>query len=177
MYSQIRIGGGVSIGVSIDLPIPDIVIVAERSETPRPGPRVRCRQAVIHTCDHSCFDSLGTINHQNGPNGRYIYKVTEASLLPIDNGEEKVVYHLDTGEILEIIISTLNPSDYNYQYYDPSCQNCQDSNSILLVLLNNEELPLRNGSLSLQPLGNGQFRNVINIHSVYEGNFNGSINF
>ncbi len=177
MYSQIRIGGGISIGVNIDLPIPDIVVVERRTDLPRPR-NPRCGRAVIHTCDHRCNPNFGTIQHQNGPNGRYIFEVVNVSLAPINNGEEKLIYNLDTGEELEIIISTIKGNDYNYHYLDRNCNNCRpNSNVILAVFLNGEELPLRNGSLSLQPIGNGRFHSVVNLHSFYDGDFNGTVNF
>ncbi|WP_025663619.1 hypothetical protein [Aquimarina megaterium] len=171
--AQIRIVGKVS--VNINHPIPEVVIVKGRSK--RPMPRQRRKPPVIVSTCNPCNHSFGAINNQNGPSGRYVYQVTNASLLPSENEGERIIYNLDTGEVLEIIIVTAHSNDYNYHYNKPDCNCVQHNNTILAILLNGKEIPLRDGSLSLQPRSNGKFHSVINLHSIYHGDFNGTINF
>ena len=184
IYSQVRVGGGVFVDVTIDVPIPDVVVIGKRPK-PRPKPRVvkKPRKSVIHTCNHGCnhnnnnYDhyDFGEIQNQNGPYGRQIYQVNQAHIEGLNNGLERVVYQLNSGDALELVIATANHNDYNYH----SCHhnNCHQNNRIIEVLLNNQSLPLRDGSLSLQPKGQNRFHSVINLHSVNEGDFNGTVNF
>lgn len=169
VQSQIRIGG--EIAIDINVPIPDIVINTRKR---RPTPPQK-KQPIIHVCSHRCNHNLGTINNQNGPRGRYLYEVTDASVVPLNDYEEKVLFVLDTGEVLGIIITTENPDDVNYNYYE-HCE-CRGSNKILAVFLNNQEIALRNGSLSLQQHPSGDLQGVVNLHTLYEGDFNGNVNF
>ncbi|WP_298317123.1 hypothetical protein [uncultured Aquimarina sp.] len=174
-YSQVIIGGEASIDISINIPVPDIVI--ER----RPDVRIETRPSapVIHSCDHNCshneYVSYGEIQNQNGPYGRQIYLVTQAQLESNRVGSESVTYVLDSGDVLELIIVTANLQDFNYHSYSDNCE-CSQKNRILEVLLNDQKISLRDGSLSLQPKENG-FHSVINLHSKFEGDFNGTINF
>ncbi|MHA7057312.1 hypothetical protein ACWGOQ_0008850 [Aquimarina sp. M1] len=180
-HSQVVIGGGVSVDVNIDLPIPDVVVIG-RKEGPRrrTKPRVvtKPRKPVIHSCNQGCNHHngsvFGEIQNQNGPYGRQIYNVVQARLSGYQNGLEKVIYRLNSGDILELIIATANENDYNYHNYS-NCE-CSQNNRIIEVLLNGQYIPLRDGSLSLQPR-NGGFHSVINLHSQNEGDFNGTVNF
>ena len=177
--AQVRIGGGVSI--DINLPLPEIVVVNRR---PAPIPQPRRRRVPqprpvpaprpVHTCSHVCVHSLGTINNQNRPDGQYNYAVLNATVSPERQFSDRVFYALDNGETLEFIIQTANPNDFNYHYY----QNRRDchNNMILAVLLNGNEIPVRDGHLSLQP-GHHGTHSVINLHTVYDGDFNGTVNF
>ncbi|MBW1297637.1 hypothetical protein [Aquimarina litoralis] len=165
-YNQIRIGGGVSIDVSIDLPLPEVVIVDQK-----PNPEVISQPRRIPVYENVSF---GEIQNQNGPYGRLIYQVSNAQLESYDSREERVIYSLDSGDILEILLITVNAQDYNYHSYG-SCD-CLDKNRIVEVLLNRQPILLRDGSLSLQPSANG-FHSVINLHSKFEGDFNGTVNF
>lgn len=180
IFSQIVIGGGISI--DIKLPLPEVVIIGKtprRAPTPQPRPRPRPRPTDCHSCDgnhhHENTYSYGEIQNQNGPGGRYIYAVQQAQLTPLNNGEEVVTYQLNSGDILELFIITANTNDYNYHSYADNCS-CNHNNRITKVLLNGQYLPLRDGSLSLQPKNNG-FHSVINLHSIHEGDFNGTVNF
>ena len=74
--------------------------------------------------------------------------------------------------IRDRFIATVNSYDHNYK----DCE-CSDKNRIIKVLLNGKYLELRDGSLSLQPGGQNNFHSVINLHSLYEGDFNGTVNF
>lgn len=164
--AQLRIGGGISIGVNIDLPLPEIAVVVGGTVCPQP----QSRRPIV--------DNFGSIHHQNGPYGRHIYEVTGARLQPTSNQEERILYYLDTGDVLELLIHTVNPNDYNYHYYDANCGDCwATNNSIVAIYMNQEEIPLHNGSISLQPEVNGRLHNVINLHSIYDGDFNGTIVF
>jgi len=87
-----------------------------------------------------------------------------------------VSYKLNTGDLLELFISTANPNDYNYHAHSNHNNNHQN-NVIHKVLLNGQFLELRDGSLSLQPKEQYGFHSVINLHSTYEGDFNGTVNF
>ncbi|WP_299311533.1 hypothetical protein [uncultured Aquimarina sp.] len=172
-HSQVIIDGGVSVDVNINLPIPDVVVIG-RKEKPKPRPR----KPVIHSCDQGCnhhnASTYGEIQNQNGPYGRRMYMVVQAKLEEYHNGLEKVIYRLDSGDVLELIIVTANENDYNYHSY-ANCE-CNENNKIIEVLLNGQYIPLRDGSLSLQPRTEG-FHTVINLHSHEEGDFNGTINF
>lgn len=174
IFSQVTVSGGVSIDVN--LPIPkEIVIVGEtprRAPTPRPQPQPRPRPIPRNV---EVF-SYGEIQNQNGPVGRQIYTVTNAQLGDAGNGVEVVSYELDSGDILELFISTANPNDYNYHAYN-NHHSSQYNNTIHKVLLNGHYLELRDGSLSLQPKDQYGFHSVINLHSTYEGDFNGTVNF
>jgi len=134
--------------------------------------QVRKNRPIIH--NRNAVASYGEIRNQNGPYGLQVYHVQDARLETIHNGLENVVYYLDSGDVLELTIATANPQDYNYHIYN-NCE-CSNQNKIVKVLLNNQYLPLRDGSLSLQPRQQG-FHSVINLHSRSEGDFNGTINF
>ncbi len=178
VFSQIRIGGGVSI--DINLPIPDVVIVDRPTRrvpepAPRRKPRVEKRRKACNQCHRDRTYSYGEIQNQNGPFGRQIFSVVDAHLEPLQNRTEVVSYQLDSGDVLELFIVTENPNDYNYHVYRDNyrCEN----NRIIKVLFNGDYLDLEDGNLSLQPRGRNGFHSVINLHSIYEGDFNGSVNF
>ncbi len=169
--AQIRIGGGVSIGVQIGLPLPDVVVVSRR---PVPSKR----PVIVHRCNHTCHHTFGFIDNQNTPSGNYHYQVTNASLVASHQSEqERLIYNLDTGDILELIIAMSNPNDFNYHFYNPNCNCEQVSNTILEVLFNGSPIAIQTGSLSLQPKPGGRLHSVLNLHSFDEGDFNGSIDF
>jgi len=170
-YSQIQIGG-VSVDVSIDIPIPDVVVIGRK-----PSPKVVIEpreQVVVHTSNHYETISFGEIQNQNGPYGRQIYQVVDAALASFHNGLETITYHLNSGDVLELVIATANSNDYNYHSYD-NCS-CEENNRIIKVVLNNQQIALRDGSVSLQPKANG-FHSVLNLHTQFEGDFNGTVNF
>ncbi len=180
IFSQIRIGG--SISIDINLPIPDVVIVGKspkRVPVPQPEqcpiPREK-RHRCNDNCNHNNVFSYGEIQNQNGSYGNERYSVLDAHITLLQNREEIITYELDSGDVLELFIVTINPNDYNYHTYSNS-YSCNKNNHITKVVLNGKFLDLRNGSLSLQPRGNNGFHSVLNIHSVYEGDFNGSVNF
>ncbi|MGY3794745.1 hypothetical protein [uncultured Aquimarina sp.] len=164
-FGQVRIGGGVSVDINIDLPIPEVIVVGRK---PSPVIISRAPKPVYENI------SFGEIQNQNGPYGRQIYQVTDAQLESYNGGEERLIYALDSGDILEILLITANPQDYNYHSYN-SCE-CSENNRIAEVILNNQPIELRDGSVSLQPRQNG-FHSVINLHSRFEGDFNGTVNF
>ncbi|WP_108804353.1 hypothetical protein [Aquimarina sp. Aq107] len=174
-HGQVRIGGDVSIDISINIPVPDIVIEQRKNTRVDTKPSA----PVIHNCDHLCTHnenvSYGEIQNQNGPFGRQIYQVTRARLESNPVGSESVIYFLDSGDVLELIIVAANLQDFNYHSYEDNCD-CSQQNRILEVLLNNQQIQLRDGSLSLQPKRNG-FHSVINLHTEFEGDFNGTVNF
>ncbi len=178
VFGQVSIGGGISI--DINLPIPDVVIIdAPQPRNPTPAPRrrprrIKKRRHECNSCRHNERYSYGEIQNQNGPLGRQIYTVTGARLHPLQSGVEVVSYKLNSGDILELFIVTEKPNDYNYHVYGGDCM-CEN-NRIEKVLLNGQYLELEDGNLSLQPRGRG-FHSVLNLHSVYEGDFNGSVNF
>ncbi|SEK41547.1 hypothetical protein SAMN04487910_0473 [Aquimarina amphilecti] len=174
-YSQVRIGGEASIDISINIPIPDVAI--ERRNDSRVVKKPSA--PVIHNCNHLCSHnenvSYGEIQNQNGPYGRQIYQVTQARLESNSLGSESVIYQLNSGDVLELIVVTANIQDFNYHNYGENCD-CLQQNRIVKVLLNHQQIQLRDGSLSLQPKGNG-FHSVINLHTEFEGDFNGTVNF
>ncbi len=177
-FAQVKVNDGISVEVNINLPISDIVLERRNTKKQSPRPR-RGRSIVIHRCDHSCNHNFGSIFNQNGSNEEYMYQVTNASLIPSENGEDHIVYDLDTGDILELIIvtSNYNYNDYNYQHYDPNNSDLLQENIILAITFNGKEIPLHKGNLSLQPQGVGAFHSVINLHSINEGDFSGTVNF
>ena len=181
--AQVRVGGGVSIDVSLDFPpIPEVIVVNRKPNSPRPCPNPRERRVNIpeeNRCQGNCKDTrvsrYGEIRNQNGRYGLQVYKIRNAQLLPLRNGLETVIYQLDSGDVLELVIATANSQDYNYHF--SKHQQYSNNNKIVKVLLNNNYLDLRDGSLSLQPTGQQGFHSVVNLHSVYEGDFNGTVNF
>ena len=172
LKAQVRIGGDISIDVSIGKPQPGVVVVDRRPENPRQNRRVVNKPR--RTGNHHEVYNYGTIRNQNGPYGLQDYYVKKATIEPLRNGLENVVYYLNTGDVLELTIATANPQDYNYHIYN---RRSHGTNSIVKVLLNNKFLDLRSGSLSLQPKGNQGFDSIINLQSTYEGDFNGTVNF
>lgn len=184
--AQVKIEGVIT--VDIPLPkVPEVIIVKpdypthpERRGEERPNRKDKT------------LDYFGEITNQNGPNrGAFTHLVRNAKLQKLHNGLESVLYYLDSGDILELIIATGNAQDYNYHTHNshhrkgnrgggkyPSKRHNQqhNKNTIVKVLLNNKYLDLRDGSLSLQPKQHG-FHSVINLHSLYEGDFNGTVNF
>lgn len=172
--SQVRIGG--TIDININLPLPKVIIVKEEPK-PRPvyHPKEEKRQKEHKPKKQHCEQyeySLGTIINQNNRFGRFDLLIVDAVFEPIGRGLERITYFTNTRETLEIIIHTNNPNDFNYHYNNnPHCT----SNSIVSVALNGHEIPLRDGSFSLQP--GRQFHSVVNLHSLYEGDFNGTVNF
>ncbi|VXB84292.1 conserved exported hypothetical protein [Flavobacterium sp. 9AF] len=170
--AQVRIGG--SVDISINFPSPKVIIVKEE---PRPvykhkEPK-KCK--VYKPKKHHCEpypEVLGVITNQNGRYDRVDLAILDVTIENIGNGLESVTYFTNTNETLEIIIRTNNPNDYNYHYStNPHCA----ANVIVSVALNGYEMPLRDGSISLQP--GRQLHSVVNLHSFYEGNFNGTVNF
>ena len=170
--SQVQIGG--SIDININLPFPKVVIVKEE---PRPvyHPKEEKRQKGHKPKKQHCEEyvySLGTISNQNNRFGNMDLLIVDAVFEPIGRGLERITYFTNTRETIAIIIHTNNPNDFNYQYNtNPHCT----SNTIVSVVLNGHEMPLRAGSISLQP--GRQFHSVVNLHSIYEGTFNGTVNF
>lgn len=178
VFSQVRIGGGISI--DINLPFPDVVVVDNPPRrVPEPKPR-RIPKKRRHRCDDYCHHnetfSYGEIQNQNGRFGRQVFSVLGAEIQPLRYNREVVHYELDSGDVLELFIVTENPDNYNYHKYSDN-RRCDDGNRITKVLLNGQRLKLLDGNLSLQPRGSNNFHSVINIHSVYEGDFNGTVNF
>ncbi|WP_109437615.1 MULTISPECIES: hypothetical protein [Aquimarina] len=174
--AQLVVGGRVAVDVDINLPIPDVVIERRTSKQQLPKSK-RGRPIVIHRCDHTCHHDFGAIQNQNAPSGEYLYQVANASLVPSENGEDHIVYDLDTGDVLEIIIVTGNYADYNYHYFNPDYNSLPPDNIILAITFNGQEIPLHTGSISIEPQGIGGYHSVLNLHSIYEGNFNGTVNF
>ncbi len=165
--AQVIIGGGVS--VNIDLPLPNIII-GKRAPAPRRAPAPptpRAPRPVIHTCN-SCnhYHSLGTITNQNRPDGAQTYHVVNTSIQAGRPYNERLLFELDNGESIVLIIHTSVPNDYNYHYHGS-----HHSNTIQAVLLNGQEIPMHSAALSLQPN-----QAVINLHSIYDGDFNGTVN-
>ena len=180
IFSQIRIGGDISI--EIKLPIPEVVTV-DRSPRRVPAPQPeqcptprRRRHHCNSYCNHNNLFNYGEIQNQNGPLGNEIYSVLNAHIVSLQNREEIITYELDSGDVLELFIVTLNPNDYNYHTYSNRYK-CNKNNHIAKVTLNGEYIDLRDSSLSLQPRGSNRFHSILNIHSVYEGDFNGTVNF
>lgn len=174
--AQVRIGGGVYIDIPdiiignpkpaprpVPQPVPQPEPVPVPVPQPRPAPRVY---------------SFGKIDNLNRPDGNYSFQVVNASIQNRRNHTESVFYELDNGETLELIIATVNPNDYNYNFYQHGRGHHRNGNGnkILAVYLNNTELPLQSGHIAITPNGYGN-QSVINIHSIYEGSFHGTINF
>ena len=184
--AQVRVGGGVS--VNIDLPFPEIVIGNKKRRRPVPAPqpvprRIPNPQPVPRRApaprttgpSHDYYNrSLGTINNQNRPDGNYLLQVVNAYLGAERYNNEHVVYELNNGETLEFIIQTNNPNDFNYHFYN-NHHGQNHNNTIIAILLNGREIPVRDSALSLQPRHQG-FHSVINLHTVYDGDFNGTVN-
>jgi len=191
--AQVTVGGGVN--VNIDIPLPGVVIGKKRAPkraptpipAPVPEPIPRPRRGHTNTGNHGGYGnhgghtrtrnyhSLGNINNQNTPNGNYNYQVVNASINPENQGCERVYYALDNGETLELIIFTNNPNDYNYHYSHH--HNNRYNNIITAILLNGQEIPVRDASISIQPRGHQGIHSVLNLHTAYDGDFNGTVNF
>jgi len=154
--AQVRIGGGISI--DIDLPLPEIVVEKKRPiPAPQRYPKQKRKQRTVNRRD-----------------GSYNYHVINASIAKANYNTESILYEFDNGETLELIIATTNPHDYNYHFYNN--RGPHGGNQIQVILLNGYELPAHSASLSLQPKRIG-YHSVLNLHSVNEGNFNGTVNF
>ena len=170
--AQVRIGGGISI--DIDLPLPEIVVEKKRPiPAPQRYPKQKRKQRTVNRPVYNKH-SLGSINNQNRRDGSYNYHVINASIAKADYNTESILYEFDNGETLELIIATTNPHDYNYHFYNN--RGPHGGNQIQVILLNGYELPAHSASLSLQPKRIG-YHSVLNLHSVNEGNFNGTVNF
>ncbi|WP_130733885.1 hypothetical protein [Flavobacterium sp. J27] len=170
--AQVRIGG--SVDISINLPMPKVIIVKEEPK-PMPAPKAPKKQKVYKPKKQHCetiLYSLGTIVNHTHRYGRVDLVVVDAFIENLGRGLERVTYLTNTRETLEIVIRTNNPNDCNYHYNtNPHCT----TNLIVSVALNSVEMPLHNGSISLQP--GESIYSVLNLNSVYEGSFNGSIQF
>ena len=91
------------------------------------------------------------------------------------------LYFVESESLYEIKITPILKNNKGISLIDTSLvtffkPQVSSENSIVKVLLNNQYLDLRDGSLSLQPKQNG-FHSVINLHSIQEGDFNGTVNF
>jgi len=116
--------------------------------------------------------SNGTImNQNNGP--RFDYQVVSASVVELPNYNIDLVLHLDTGDVMTIAMQEVNYNDYNYHYYaQPNGYN----NTIYDIKFNNVSIPMNSAAVSLQPKGNAGYTAVLNLHSIYDGDFNGTVN-
>ena len=170
--AQVRIGGQIDIRIGL----PEVVVV---NRAPRPAPIPRRRRPVIvreripnpEPCN--CEGrSLGVIMNQNsGP--RFDYHVVDASIEYFTNNELDLTLNLDTGDVMVITMVEANPNDYNFHFYsNPNGYN----NTILGITLNNAPVDLNSAAVSLQPKGQYGFTAVLNLHSVYNGDFNGTVN-
>ena len=176
LFSQITIDGQVSIDIQIPIPKDIVIISRTPDEKPKSFPEKRKKNTCHGNCDHNASFSYGEIQNQNGPVGRQIYTVVDAQLKTLNNGVEVVNYTFNSGDILELFMTTINTNDYNYHSYPDTCS-CDTNNKIIKVLFNGQYLDLKDGSLSLQPSNHSNFHSVVNLHSQYEGDFNGSVNF
>lgn len=171
MDAQVIIDGQIDIRIDG----PDIVIT---NRTPERQTIPRKRQPVIVTeripaPEHPIYSgpSDGTIiNQNNGP--RFDYQVVDASVVQLSNYNLDLVLQLDTGDIMTIAMQESNYNDYNFHYYErPNGHN----NTIYDIRLNNVSIPLNSAAVSLQPKGNRSYTAVVNLHSLYDGDFNGTV--
>lgn len=181
IFAQITVDG--QIDIAINIPVPEIVIVVD-DPVPAPQPKPAPEEIIIIEDEPEIIpvdgypkNAQGTIINQNGPfEGRIDYKVQSAVLEDLTVGE-KLSFILDSGDVLSMIIYTKNYDDINYIYYDDGCFNCNDQeNSIVHPRLNGFALAVRNANLSLQT-NNQHFTAVLNLHTLNEGDFNGTVQF
>jgi len=86
----------------------------------------------------------------------------------LQQGEE-LSFTFDSGDVLSMIIYTAQTNDFNYHFNSPG-------NAITNVKLNGYPIAIRDAGLSLQPK-NQNFTAVINVHTINEGDFNGTVHF
>jgi len=138
------------IDITINLPIPEVVII---QDNPIPEPKPHPTPEII-------------IIDNEEP------QVVSTNLSALNQGEE-LSFTFDSGDVLSMVILTAQPNDFNYHY----CTHCKgQKNAIVDVKLNGYSIAMRNASLSLQP-NNQHFTAVVNVHSLDEGDFNGTVHF
>ncbi|CAM1344928.1 hypothetical protein [Tenacibaculum amylolyticum] len=157
--AQIRIGGGISIDVSL----PEVII-----RNPEPPRRVPPRRRVIrtHECERNCecttSRSFGEITNQFRGRNR-TYDVVDINIDERRDGIIEVTAFLEGGNEMHFVLSNVNPYDYNYSYH------CNDhSNNIIEMYYNDEELHPENANISLQPKARGNYAVVLNINDYDE---------
>lgn len=169
------------IDITINLPIPEVVII---QDNPIPAPKPHPTPEIIIIDNEEPYpspkhvprrytNSQGTIMNQNGPfDGRIDYQVVSTNLSALNQGEE-LSFTFDSGDVLSMVILTAQPNDFNYHY----CTHCKgQKNAIVDVKLNGHSIAMRDASLSLH-LNNQHFTAVVNVHSLDEGDFNGTVHF
>jgi len=175
--AQITVGGQIDVRINF----PEIVI---NNPTPRKSPAPRKKRPVVvreripevividREPRRAPSRSLGTIMNQNsGP--RFDYHVINANVREFRNNELDLVLNFNTGDVMVITMVELNRNDYNFHYsHKPNRHN----NSILNITLNNMPIDLNNASVSLQPSGHNGFTAVLNLHSLYHGDYNRTVN-
>ncbi len=167
-FAQVRVGGG----ISIDIGFPEVVIVdnpPRRVPAPRPVPR----RVPERRPDRRVFRSLGEVsNHFRGNN--IVQQVVDVHVVENRNGIINVETFLRGGDVLSFTLENVNYNDVNYHYnaYNHG-RNC-NGNAILEVRFNGNFLPLRDGSISLQPRGRAGYNVVLNLHNGHGDSFHGN---
>lgn len=163
-FAQVRIGGG----ISIDIGFPEVVVVnnpPRRVPVPRPVPR--------RIPDRRVYRSLGEVsNHYRGNN--IVQQVIDVEVFESRNGIIDVKTYLRGGDVLSFVVENVNYNDFNYNYNRNSRRGHCNSNTILEVRFNGNLLPLRSGSISLQPQGRTGYNVVLNIHNGHGDSFHGN---
>ena len=116
------------------------------------------------------FDADGMIMQQNaGPRRDHI--VEAASILWLEGDVYSLEYLFTTGDRLEVILTKVT-QDFNHHFPKP-----ESENQILEVYWNDQLMELKDAALSIQPRADeGSFHTVANIHTLYDGDWNGTVN-
>ena len=115
MNAQVTIGGRVD--VRLDIPVPEVVIINDiprRRPVPRDNGPVVVIERKTPVSNRPVYDgpSNGTImNQNNGP--RFDYQVVGAKVVKLPNYNIDLVLHLDTGDVMTILMQEENHNDYN----------------------------------------------------------------
>lgn len=169
--AQIRIGGGVNIDIC--LPVPEIIITNPRPQRRVERPRRRTRRVIRNRDYERCEEVRFYGEVVNQYRGRdIIQKVVDIDIIENRNGIVEVAAFLNGGDVLSFTLKTLNFNDYNYHY---NFNRRARENRILEIRFNDRLLPVKDGSISLQPKPRGNYEVVLNIHNRggdnYFGNF------
>ena len=114
--------------------------------------------------------ATGTLDQQNaGP--KVTYTVDEASVFPTGNGIYVLRYKFTSRDSLDLVV-TRRTTDYNY-----NSDNAIAKNQLTHVIFNKDTLELGTSAVAIQPKPDqNRFSTVVNVHTVANGDFNGTVN-
>lgn len=111
----------------------------------------------------------GTIEKQNS-SAKVVYVVAEGALHEVGGNLYVINVAFDNGESLELTV-TKKTNDYNFHF-----PGSESDNQFVSAIFNGTPLTLHESAVAIQPqTGDNKLNVVANIHSVDNGDFNGTL--